>query len=299
MFTWASRTETAERGMNGILAWTEGMGMPMRPAMSVMETTEAPPIDTHHAGLTVSLTPASTIRAGVATTLILTITDATTGEPVKDLVRTHQVWAHLILTRSDLSTFAHIHPEPTDRAGRLRVRATFPEPGRYTAHTEFRRQGQMADVVHTSTIDVNGPGYDRQAPEPTEERRNVTIDDVSVRLDGHANVGEQSDFTFRFSRADGTPLTGIRPYLGAAGHAAIIRSDGLTFAHQHAETNDERGRPKFAVPGSTFGPTLSLHARFDVPGFYRMWAQFRLPDDTVITAPFIVHADNDAPAETY
>ncbi len=44
-FTWASRTDQAERGMNGVLAWSEGMGMPMRPAMSVMEETDIPPVD--------------------------------------------------------------------------------------------------------------------------------------------------------------------------------------------------------------------------------------------------------------
>ncbi|WP_296601444.1 cation-translocating P-type ATPase, partial [Nocardioides sp.] len=30
-FTWLSRTDQAERGMNGVLGWQEGMGMPMRP----------------------------------------------------------------------------------------------------------------------------------------------------------------------------------------------------------------------------------------------------------------------------
>ena len=28
-FTWASRTETASRGMDGILGWSAGMGMPI------------------------------------------------------------------------------------------------------------------------------------------------------------------------------------------------------------------------------------------------------------------------------
>jgi Cu+-exporting ATPase len=46
----------------------------------------------------------------------------------------------------------------------------------------------------------------------------------------------------------------------------------------------------FAVPGTTFGPELSLHARFEVPGFSRVWAQFRLADGIVITAPFVVRA---------
>ena len=65
VFTWASRTETASHGMNGLLAWTEGMGMPMRPAMSVMETTDTPPISAHDAGLRVTLTPAGDLTPGV------------------------------------------------------------------------------------------------------------------------------------------------------------------------------------------------------------------------------------------
>jgi Cu+-exporting ATPase len=291
VFTWASRTDTAERGMNGVLAWSEGMGMPMRPAMSVMETTEAPPTDPHHAGLEVTLRPTAPIRAGVATTLELTILDAASGEPIDDLVRTHQVWAHLILTRSDLSGFQHVHPEPTGRDGRLQVRVTFPQAGRYTAHTEFRRQGQMSDVLADSTLDVAGPGYDRQQPQPTAEVRTATTHGVTVELDGVATAGSESDFTFRFSdAATGRPVTGLTPYLGAAGHAAIIGLDGSGFAHEHAETSDSRGRPVFAVPGTTFGPELSLHARFEVPGFSRVWAQFRLADGTVITAPFVVQA---------
>ncbi|HET8598873.1 MAG TPA: heavy metal translocating P-type ATPase [Segeticoccus sp.] len=290
-FTWASRTETASRGMNGILAWTEGMGMPMRPAMSVMETTEAPPVDPHHAGLRVALTSSAPIRPGVPTTLTLTVRDARTGEPVEDLVRTHQVWAHLILTRSDLSTFAHIHPRPTGEPGRLQVRVTFPVAGTYVAHTEFRRQGQMSDVLDSRTLTVAGPGSDRQAPAPSSEVRRVVRDGVVIRLEGDAAVGEQSDFTFRFAdAATGRPVSGLRPYLGAAGHAAIVRSDGTGFAHRHAEVEDSRGRPVFAVPGTTFGPELDLHARFDTAGTYRMWAQFRLPDGTVITAPFTIRA---------
>ncbi|MDX6302159.1 MAG: P-type Cu+ transporter, partial [Nocardioidaceae bacterium] len=288
VFTWASRTEPAQHGMNGILAWTEGMGMPMRPAMSVMETTEAPPVDPQEAGLSVSLAPAAPIRPGVPATLTLRIRDAK-GEPVKDIVRTHQVWAHLIVIRSDLTTFAHVHPEPTGRPGTLRVRLTLPTTGRYTAHTEFRRQGQMTDVLATSTLTVAGSGFDRQAPVPAHEIRTATVHGVSVHLAGTAVVGADSDLRFRFTDAvTGHPVTGLKPYLGAAGHVAIVRSDGSGFAHRHAETQDSKGRPVFAVPGSTFGPDLDLHARFDRPGTYRMWAQFRLRDDTVITASFAI-----------
>ncbi|MDR2987191.1 MAG: heavy metal translocating P-type ATPase, partial [Nocardiopsaceae bacterium] len=38
-----SRTDTARRGMNGVLAWTQSTGMPMRPAMSTMMTADIDP----------------------------------------------------------------------------------------------------------------------------------------------------------------------------------------------------------------------------------------------------------------
>ena len=43
--TAASYTTTAQRGMNGTLTWTESAGMPMRPTMGTMMTTEIPPVD--------------------------------------------------------------------------------------------------------------------------------------------------------------------------------------------------------------------------------------------------------------
>ena len=83
---------------------------------------------------------------------------------------------------------------------------------------------------------------------------------------------------------------GLQPYLGAAGHVVVMRADGTDFQHRHAETYDDRGRPVQALPGTEFGPELDLHVRFDEPGAYRLWAQVRLADGTVVTAPFVVHA---------
>ena len=44
-FTVASRSDAASHGMNGQLAWLQGTGMTMRPSMSVMMTTDVPPVD--------------------------------------------------------------------------------------------------------------------------------------------------------------------------------------------------------------------------------------------------------------
>ena len=53
--TAASHTNTAQRGMNGTLAWTESAGMPMRPTMGTMMTTEIPPVDAAEADVHVQV----------------------------------------------------------------------------------------------------------------------------------------------------------------------------------------------------------------------------------------------------
>jgi Cu+-exporting ATPase len=295
LFTWASRTETAERGMNGILAWTEGMGMPMRPAMSVMETTEADPVSPHTAGVRVAIDVPADATPGQPAVLTVTVRDASSGEPVDDLVRTHQVWMHMIVTRADLGTFAHIHPEPTETPGVYEVTADFPTAGRYLVHTEFRRQGEMTDVLARSetTIGIPTPAQRKPAADALEapEARSATVHGVRIDLHGDAHVGDESDFHLEFTDAESDrPIEDLQPYLGAAGHVVVMRADGSTFGHRHAETEDEQGRPVFAVPGTRFGPELGLHVRFHSPGSYRLWAQFRLADGTVVTAPFTVHA---------
>jgi Cu+-exporting ATPase len=293
-FTWLSRTDQAERGMNGVLAWSEGMGMPMRPAMSVMEETEVLPVSTEDAGLEVTLDTPGFIHAGRPTRIVLAVRDAETGALVDDLTRTHQVWMHLIVTRADLGTFAHLHPEPTGTPGEYAVVATFPTGGRYTLHTEFRQQGQVADVLDRQVVHVTGPragSTDVPASHvPATDVREYAGHGIRIALTGDAQVGGESDFTLTLTHDSGAPVEDLQPYLGAAGHVVVMRADGSTFAHRHAETFDDRGRPVPALPGTTFGPELDLHVRFDRPGAYRLWAQFELADGTVVTAPYVVHA---------
>jgi P-type Cu+ transporter len=293
-FTAASRTDAAERGMNGLLAWSEGMGMPMRPAMSVMEETEVVAMTPADAGLTVDLDSPSPVTPGEPAALTVTVRDAETGDPVEDVVRTHQVWMHLILTRSDLGTFAHIHPEPTSSPGEFTVTTRLPTGGEYTAHVEFRRRGQMTDVVAAEQLSASGP-TPPAVTVPDRDVRTQVRAGVRIDLHGDAVLGDQSDLHFEFTdEATGQPIDDLLPYLGAAGHVAVISADGSRFAHRHAETTDDEGRAVLAVPGTAFGPDLGLHVRFDEPGAYRLFAQFRLADGRVVTAPFVVHAGNGA-----
>jgi P-type Cu+ transporter len=261
----------------------------MRPAMSVMMTAEVPPADATDAGVDVRLDLPADVRPGRPTRLVVSVVDSATGEAVEDLTRSHEAWMHLIATREDLGTFAHVHPQPTGRPGQLAVDVTFPTPGAYVVNTEFRRQGELADVHSRQVLTVAGA-----APQPvslTAGPRSTVVDGIRVQLDGDAQAGGSSELRYTLTdAATGRPVDDLQPYLAAAGHVVVVRADGQTFAHEHAEVQDDAGRPVFALPGTTFGPELDVHVEFPAAGVYRVWAQFRLADGDVVTAPFTVAA---------
>jgi Cu+-exporting ATPase len=255
-----------------------------------MMTAEVPPTDAAEAGLDVRLHVPDATRAGVPTRVTATVVDVETGEPVRDLNRSHEAWMHLIATREDLGTFAHVHPEPTGRPGELQVEMTFPTAGDYIVNTEFRQRGEMADVHQRQLVAVTGSAPERVRL--AEGPRSIVVDGIRVRLEGAALAGERSDLHFAFAdAATGAPVEDLQPFLAAAGHVVVMKGDGTTFAHEHAEVEDEQGRPVFAVPGEKFGPELEVHAEFTTPGVYRLWGQFRLADGDVLTAPFTVQAN--------
>jgi len=287
--TLVSRMDFAERGMNGTLAWMQEAGMPMRPAMSTMMTAEVPPSEAAEVGIDVDIRLPDSVAAGVPTRVTIEVTDTVTGEPIRDLTRSHEAWMHLIATREDLATFAHVHPEPTGGPGELAVELIFPTPGRYVVNTEFRQRGELADVHQRHVITINGaePAVEEVSAGP----RTVVVDGVRVELEGEAVVGGRSELHFHFTdEGTGRPVDDLQPFLAAAGHVVVMRSDAGTFAHEHAEVEDPDGRPVFALPGTTFGPELDVHAEFDTPGLYRLWGQFRLDDGRVITVPFTIRA---------
>ncbi|HEY9394774.1 MAG TPA: HAD-IC family P-type ATPase, partial [Nocardioides sp.] len=276
--TYLSRTEPAQRGMNGILEWAQGMS-PMRPSMTEMHEVDIAPVASAESGIDVAITR----REGG---LRFLVTDAATGDPVTDLGRTHQAWMHVIVTSQDLSWFRHLHAEPTGRPGELETDVTFPAGGTYRVDTEFRRRADMADVLDRQQLTVEGtqpPAVPLQA-----SPRSSTVDNLTVTLEGTSVADQQSDLHFSFEDSTGKVVDDLQPYLGAAGHVVVMSADGETFVHGHAEGDE------LAVPGASFGPELGLHLDVPKAGLYRLWAQFRLGNGEVITVPFTVEAVDSA-----
>ena len=183
-------SDVAERGMNGQLAWTQGTGMPMRPAMSVMMTADVPPTDAADAGVDVRLDVPADVRARASRPASSSPSSTPrTGQPVDDLARSHEAWMHLIATRDDLGTFAHVHPQPTGRTRRAR-RATSPSrpPAGTSSTPSSAGRARWPTCTTGRLITVAGTAPARSAARRGPARASI-VDGVRVQLDGDAEAG--------------------------------------------------------------------------------------------------------------
>ena len=285
-----TQTDAYRRGMNGTLAWTKAMGMPVRASMTEMMLADVEPISPEMAGVHAEILSPAHVQPGQPVHLTYRLTDSQ-GKPLTDLTLSHEQWIHLVMMRDDLTGFQHLHPQPTATPGELDVQVTFPAPGLYTLNSEFRRRGSLRDIVFRQVVNVEG------TPEPVslaEDRAAKTIDGVRVALVGTPRVGEPSELEFVFRDPEtGEPITNLKPYLSAAGHV-IVASQGLyTIDHTHGEAEDASGAMLWPLPGTSFGPDIKFHYRFAAPGLYKIWGQFQTADGRVVTTDFVVRATAD------
>jgi P-type Cu+ transporter len=301
-----TRTDAYRRGMNGTLAWTVAMGMPVRPAMSAMMQSDAEPVSPETAGVRAEILTPPSIRAGEPVHLVYRLA-AKDGQPLRDVGRSHEEWIHLVAMRDDLTGFQHVHPQPTGAPGEFAIDVVFPSPGRYVLNSEFRRRGAMRDIDFRQDVEVDSalgaPGAIDQAV-PGAERAVLDedlsakeVNGVRVELLGHAgakphaHVGQTSEFVFRFSDATtGAPVRDLQPYLSAAGHVIVAGEQLHTIEHGHGDIEDAAGNEVWPLPGTKFGPEVGFHHRFASPGLYKVWGQFKTASGQVITADFVVRA---------
>ena len=284
-----TQTDAYHRGMNGTLAWTRAMGMPVRASMTEMMLADVEPISPEMAGVHAEILSPAHIQARGLVHLTFRLTDSN-GKPLTDLTLSHQEWIHLVMMRDDLTGFQHLHPQPTATPGDLDVEVTFPAPGLYTLNSDFRQRGSLRDIAFRQVLAVEGP------VEPVtvaEDREAKDISGVRVALLGAARVGEPSELEFVFVDETGKPIKTLKPYLSAAGHI-IVASQGLyTIDHTHGEAENASGEMLWPLPGTSFGPAVTFHYRFPAPGLYKVWGQFQTADNRVITADFVVRATAD------
>lgn len=179
------------------------------------------------------------------------------GMPVTDFQMVHGALLHTVIVRPDVSGFQHVHP---DIAADGRWKVTFDRPGPWHVVFESTPKGSSAAVVVSTDIE-GSESADTPLPSPNDV---VTVNGLRI---------VRSDLTFSVATVDGSPVSGLEPYLGQPAHLVAVRAGDLAYVHLHPSMN--------MVNAFMFGTTLPQ------PGTYRLFLQFGYRGD-VLTVPFTV-----------
>ena len=175
-------------------------------------------------------------------------------QTVRDFQVEHTKRMHLIVVRSDLTGFQHLHPTMADEGtwrGSIRLR----KGGEYRMFADFKHAGKRRTLAANVTVDG---GFKRvRLPAPSPYARTDTGLDVGLYHHG-SGAGEPTHVQFEVAE-QGRPVTAeLQPYLGAMGHLVAIREDDLEYLHTH---------PDGAAP--------AFHVEYPTAGNYRVFVQFR------------------------
>lgn len=236
------------------------------------------------------------VRAGQPVRLAIAVKNEK-GNPVRDLQVVHEKQMHLIVVSTDLSEFAHLHPQQTE-AGDFQVAHTFQHGGDYLLFADFTPPHGGARV---DKFQLNASGSTRPTVAFVESAASMEIDGVRVTMTIATPLRAKAGTLLHFALFDagtGMPVTDLQPYLGALAHFVIISQDGEEFLHAHpleksgsATRHDEHsnhGANSHQHGAKAAGNSeVSAHTTFPRHGLYKVWAQFQR-GGRVITAPFTI-----------
>jgi hypothetical protein len=226
-------------------------GEPMIPAV--------PGADGHTARLAgLQLAPRThALTAGGTTTWRFRIASCN-GEAVRHFQPENGKRLHLIVVRSDLTGYQHLHPR-LGPDGTFEIDIATRRPGRYRAIADFVVDGRKY-VLGTTLV---APGRSADAPLPAPSQR-ATTDGYDVELQRPAvlKAGDEAQLTFRITRG-GRPVGDLQPYLGAYGHLVALHAPDLSYSHVHPNGTDHAGG------------LITFDTEFHTHGTYRLFLQFQ------------------------
>ena len=197
------------------------------------------------------------------------------GTSVKDFVVEHEKLLHFIVVRNDLRDFQHLHPVLNPASGDFTVSLAFPESGTFALFADFQPQEGDATVLRKDVVV-------RAASTPTP----LAVDDGPQTIHGYTvtpsvesplPAGMEQMFIFGITKG-GKPVTDLRNYLGAKGHAVILKEGSLDYLHAHPSDHGG-GHGGMVMPGP--GEVIFM-ADLATPGRYRIFQQYR-PEGHLIT----------------
>jgi hypothetical protein len=174
---------------------------------------------------------------------------------------------HLIVVRSDLTGYQHLHPT-LGSGGLWSIPLNLANPGSYRAIADFTTAGKR----YALGVNLKVPGKASLAPLPSPASTS-SVDGYSVSLaHGPLHAGTEAQLTFAVTRG-GKPVAALQRYLGAYGHLVALRKPNLAYAHVHPTGEDLK-----------MG-TIIFAAELPKAASYRLFLQFQA-GGTVHTAPF-------------
>jgi hypothetical protein len=195
------------------------------------------------------------------------------GATLRQFQTVHEKIMHVIVVRQDLAQFQHVHPTYSAAEGRFTVHdLVLPSSAPYRLFADFRPVGAMTgpdgqplSVTVPAALEVGDQETYRPEPLPVASDT-ATVGDYEVALSrpDTLRAGEVPQLTFTIRRG-GEVVTDLEPYLGANGHAVILREEDLAFIHSHALED------RTALQGGK----LPFMVHFAEPGRYRMFVQFQ------------------------
>lgn len=204
------------------------------------------------------------------------------GAPVQSYTRTHTKDVHLVVVRRDLTGYQHVHPRRS-ADGSWSVPLDLAAAGTYRVFADFTPAAYGEKLTLGADVSVAGAHRPVALPQPVGTA--TVADGYRVTLAGDAVAGEESELSFRVSRA-GSDVTDLQPYLGAFGHLVSLRAGDLAFLHTHP-VEDDAGT-------AVGGPVVRFGTTFPTPGAYRLFLDFRVGGQ-VRTAAFTVTVEGDLP----
>ncbi len=170
------------------------------------------------------------------------------GRSNNDFLPDHGHLMHLYVIREpEMDAVFHLHPTLAD-PGDFRIQLPAMPAGDYTLYGDVVHASGFPETLVTKiTVPADMPGGplgpdDAAAhPQPLsagELGNSYKLPDGYVMTwDRPSTLTANTAYSFRFRLLDrkGAPATDMQPYLGMAGHAAFVKTDGTVFAHTHPE----------------------------------------------------------------
>ena len=208
------------------------------------------------------------------------------GNIMNDFAITHTKPMHVIVARKDLKYFQHVHPMYEAASGKFSFTdLTLPADGEYRIFADFAANGGMKGpnglplpITISEDVIAGNANYTKEALGGEERTKSFSgLKTTLISKPLLPLTGSEAMLTYALADASNTPVKDLETYLGALGHAVVLREGTLDFIHAHPTedpTKPQNGKVNFMV-------------YFPEAGKYKVFTQFQRAGK-VITTDFVV-----------